>query len=174
MYRVRLKESSYGVANWPHLLRSAGDLRLSRRACSACLCPSIVWCCAEAIVSNSELVEVFGAVFPDPVYALRGFVPKIRSVEISAEKKHKENVLAVGGLQLVDFGGLFLTPFIHVREVACGFSFDEYRQLRQFRILPLNDRVDRDFYRLRLGRRRFHQHIHPEGKCARFHHIERC
>jgi hypothetical protein len=37
-------------------------------------------------------------VFPNPVYAFRRFVSEVCCVEISAEKQHKDNLIAIGGL----------------------------------------------------------------------------
>lgn len=56
--------------------------------------------------------------FPDPVYAFRCFVPKIGGPKISAEEKHKDDVLSVGRFELLDYGGFFLASLIHVREIA--------------------------------------------------------
>jgi len=44
------------------------------------------------MLSDPELVQVLGAMLPDPVYALCRFVPKISSVKIPAQEKHKQSL----------------------------------------------------------------------------------
>ena len=99
-------------------------------------------------MSESELVEILDTMLPYPVYPLRCFVPKIGRVEISAEEKYKHNVIAVRGFEVVDFDGFFFAALVDVGEVASGFCFDEYRQMRQLGILGLDHRVDRNLHGL--------------------------
>ena len=123
-------------------------------------------------MSDPELVQILGAMLPDPVYPFGGFVPKIGRIEISAQKKHEDNVLAVGRFQVVDFDRFFLPSLIDVGEVTSGFRFDEYWQMGQFRFLGLDYRVDGNLDGLGFGLGGLHKDIEPEGKRARLHLIE--
>jgi hypothetical protein len=67
---------------------------------------------------------------PNPVYAFGCFVTEIGGVKISAQKKHEDDIVSVGRLEVVDLDGFFLAAFVDVGEVASRFRFDEYRQMR--------------------------------------------
>jgi hypothetical protein len=58
-------------------------------------------------------------VFPDPVDAFCGLVPKIPAIEVAAQEQDEFDAISAGLLQLGDFGGFLLGAFVRVREVAC-------------------------------------------------------
>src|SRR5579864_5052406 len=99
-----LAARSGGVANCPHLLRSAALFRPSRRVWCSWRLPSVL--CHAAIPislpSDSELVEVLRTVFPDPVYAFSRLVAEIGSIKIAAQEKHELHVIAVSGFEVGD------------------------------------------------------------------------
>src|ERR1700682_124732 len=124
------------------------------------------------MMSDPQLVQILGAMLPYPVYPFGRFVPKISRIEISAQKKYKDNVPAVRRFQVVDFDRFFLPSLIDVGEVASGFRFEEYWQMRQFRFLGLDYGVDGNLDGLGFGLGGLHEDIKPEGKRARLHLIE--
>ena len=105
--------------------------------------------------------------FPYPVYAFSRLVAEIGRIEIPAQEKHKDNVLAVGGFEVGDLDGLFLAALVDVGEIAGGFCFDEYRQVGQFGLLRLNHCVDGDLHGFRFCLGRLYENIHAGNRTYR-------
>src|SRR5205807_1458979 len=98
---------------------------------------------------------------------------KICRIEIAAEKEGKNNLIAIRGFQLVDFGGLLFPALVDVGKITGRLRFDEKGQVWQVHPYGLDYCVNGNLDGLSFRPGGFHQDIETEGEGAGLHLCER-